>query len=137
MIYFEDNLRVRYYETDKMGIVHHSNYIRFFECARLSFMEKMGFGIEKFEEAGIVLPIVEIKCNYKYPTTVGEKLRVTVEIQELPKARFKLHQNIYNEKGVLCASGYVVSAFMNTKTNRVQSCPEEFYKILEEEFKKG
>ena len=65
MIKTELELDVRYYETDQMGIVHHSNYIRYFECGRSDMMEKLGLPISEVERAGVVLPVVAVECRYK------------------------------------------------------------------------
>ena len=64
MIKTELELDVRYYETDQMGIVHHSNYIRYFECGRSDMMEKLGLPISEVERAGVVLPVVAVECRY-------------------------------------------------------------------------
>lgn len=56
---------VQYYETDQMGVVHHSNYIRWFEEARVFFMDQMGFGYDKMEKSGVSSPVIEARCAYR------------------------------------------------------------------------
>ena len=63
MMYYETSFPVRYYETDQMGIVHHSNYIRYFECARNLMIRDGGYPIERCEAVGVVIPIVSVDCK--------------------------------------------------------------------------
>ena len=67
--------KVQYYETDKMGFVHHSNYIRWFEEARLDFMDKQGFSYKSFEDLGYISPVLSAECKYKKSVRFGEPLR--------------------------------------------------------------
>ena len=83
MLKNEHFLDVRYYETDQMGIVHHSNYIRYFECGRTAMLKELGLPIEKIEEAGVMLPVVSVECRYKVPARLGDTLRVVSMIDEV------------------------------------------------------
>ncbi len=83
----ETFLDVRYYETDLMGIVHHSNYIRYFECGRNDALIKLGIPITAIEAAGIMMPVVSVNCVYKIPAKNGDRLRIVSTISEMPKAR--------------------------------------------------
>ena len=74
--------KVNYYETDKMGITHHSNYIRWMEEARLDFLDNMGLGYKKLEEMGIISPVIGVECNYKAATTFDDKIEIQVEVEE-------------------------------------------------------
>ena len=65
-------LDVRYYETDQMGIVHHSNYIRYFECGRMAMLDEVGLPMHKIEEMGIMMPIIAVECRYKFPAKLGD-----------------------------------------------------------------
>jgi len=67
MFISEITFEVRYYETDMMGIVHHSNYIRYFETARSKALKDLGLPIEKIESSGIMMPVIHIECDYKIP----------------------------------------------------------------------
>ena len=81
--------KVQYYETDKQGVTHHSNYIRIMEEARIDAMEQMGFGYERMEAAGIVSPIMDVTCNYKRPTTFADIIEVELSVAELSKLKAK------------------------------------------------
>ena len=82
--------KVQYYETDKQGVTHHSNYIRIMEEARVDAMEQMGFGYERMEEAGVFSPVMGVTCDYKRPTTFPDLIEVEISVAELSrlKARF-------------------------------------------------
>lgn len=74
--------RVQYHETDKMGITHHSNYIKWMEEARVDFLDQIGFGYARLERDGIISPVIGLECQYKHPTTFGDAVRVHVEVAE-------------------------------------------------------
>ncbi len=72
--------KVQYYETDKMGITHHSNYIRWMEEARVDFMEQIGWGYDKMEDCGIISPVIGVECQYKKTTTFNDRIRIEIEV---------------------------------------------------------
>jgi len=74
--------KVKYYETDKMGVTHHSNYIRWMEEARIHFLDQIGFGYAKLEKDGIISPVIGVECDYKIPTTFDETVEIKVEVEE-------------------------------------------------------
>lgn len=77
MAYIRD---VKYYETDKMGIVHHSNYIRWFEEARMDFLDKLGYPYDKMEEMGIMSPVLSVSCKYKSVVKFGEQVEIITKV---------------------------------------------------------
>lgn len=72
--------KVQYYETDMMGVVHHANYIRWMEEARVDFMEQLGFPYAAMEAKGVVSPVKSLSCDYKRPCTFGDEIRITVSV---------------------------------------------------------
>lgn len=74
--------KVNYYETDKMGITHHSNYVRWMEEARMDFLKSIGYGMRKLEAEGITSPVVSVECNYKHTTTFDDEIKIEVKIEE-------------------------------------------------------
>ena len=74
---------VKYYECDRMGVTHHSNYIRIMEEARIYWMDQLGYGYERMEAEGIVSPVVAISCNYKHTTTFKDVIEVEVKVAEM------------------------------------------------------
>ncbi len=79
--------KVQYYETDKMGITHHSNYIRFMEEARAAFLEQIGYSYHRMESEGLVSPTVSVNVEYKKPTTFNDIIKIEVEIQKVTVVR--------------------------------------------------
>ncbi len=78
---------VNYYETDKMGVVHHSNYIRYFEEARTYFMEQVGYPYERLEREGIMSPVIGISCEYKKPVHYPDTVAIDVHLVSMGKFR--------------------------------------------------
>ena len=130
MVYSETFFPVRYYETDQMGIVHHSNYIRYFECARNNMMREFGYPIEKCEEDGVTIPIVSLECHFKFPAKMGDELKVVAKINDEPMAKLRIIQEVYNQDGVLCAAGEVILGFLNKATGRPTRCPEPLLQAI-------
>ena len=82
--------KVQYYETDRRGVTHHSNYIRFMEEARIDFLASLGFGYDKMEETGIVSPVTSISCDFKKPTTYPDEVEIEVTIKSASPASITL-----------------------------------------------
>jgi acyl-CoA thioester hydrolase len=122
----ETFLEVRYYETDLMGIVHHSNYIRYFECGRNKALVDMGFPIRKIEEEGIMMPVVNVVCNYKTPAKQGDILRIVSTIASPPKARIIIDTVIYNEENQVVCYGSVTLGFIHSDTRKPTRVPKYF-----------
>ena len=125
-------LDVRYYETDQMGIVHHSNYIRYFECGRSAMLKECGLPVEKIEEAGIMMPIVSVKCRYKVPARLGDTLRIVSIVDEMPRAKLEIRSEIYNQADQLVCDGSVVLGFINAETRRPVRCPDALLDVFKE-----
>ncbi|MBQ9179397.1 MAG: acyl-CoA thioesterase, partial [Firmicutes bacterium] len=98
--------KVQYYETDKMGVTHHSNYIRWMEEARIDYMNQLGYGYDEVEEGGIMSPVLSVECEYKSATTFPEEVDIEVWVEELKGVRFQL---VYEMKktsdGEVCCTG--------------------------------
>ena len=98
--------KINYYETDKMGIVHHSNYIRFFEEARCSLLEEFNLPYDLMEEKGIMSPVLGISCQYKQHVTFGDIIEIRAYIKEFTGVKFTVGYEIYNKRNKkLCMSG--------------------------------
>jgi len=89
--------KVQYYETDKMGVTHHSNYIRWMEEARVDFLDKIGFGYSKLEADGIISPVIGIECEYKMTTTFEDEIVIDVSVKEFKGVRLVLEYNMVNK----------------------------------------
>ena len=120
----EAKLEVRYYETDLMGIVHHSNYIRYFEYGRHIALVNLNLPIQEIERRGIMMPVVNASCNYKTPARHGDWLRIVSAIKEPPKAKIIVDTVIYNDAGEVVCTGSVTLGFINSETRRPVRVPD-------------
>lgn len=128
----ELELAIRYYETDQMGIVHHSNYVRFFECGRSDMMQKYGLPIEVIEAEGVMLPVVSVEAHYKTPARMGDIIRIVSRIEKVPMAKLEVFSEIYNRHGDLLCTGKVVLGFIDSVTRHPVRCPEKLAALIEE-----
>lgn len=106
--------RANYYETDQMGLIHHSNYIRWMEEARIDFLEQIGWGYRELEEHGLMIPVTAVSCQYKSPVKFGDTVRISVKITNYQGVRLSLEYQITDDKtGRLCAVGSSSHCFCN------------------------
>ena len=89
--------KINYYETDRMGVVHHSNYIRFLEEARCYFMEQIGMPYSKFEEKGFMIPVLNVNCSYKNPVTFDDILLIKVFVKKLSIVKMTIGYEVTNK----------------------------------------
>ena len=82
--------KVKYYETDKMGITHHSNYVRWMEEARMDYLYQLGYGMKKLEDEGITSPVVSVECEYKRTTTFDDAIKIDVSIEKYTGVKLSL-----------------------------------------------
>lgn len=130
--------KINYYETDKMGITHHSNYVRFMEEARIYFLEQIGWGFEKLEAEGIGSPVLSIECNYKKTTKFPDIVNIEVYIEKV--SAFKLSFGyIFKVDDEVVFTGISSHCFLDTNGTPVmlqKRYPElyaEFQKYLKKE----
>ena len=132
MALFKTTFPVRYYETDQMAVVHHSNYVRYFELARDEMMVQLGFPIERCEkELKVLVPIVSLECHFRHPARMGDVLTATAEVTRVPMAKMLIKQAVYNQDGVLCAEGAVTLGFLDSSTFTPIRCPEVITELFE------
>lgn len=93
---------VKYYECDRMGITHHSNYVRFMEEARVDFLDALGYGFERIEAEGVVSPVIAISCNYKHPTTFKDIIEIEVAISNMQDLKFEFTYTMRCAGKVVC-----------------------------------
>ena len=121
---------VRYYETDQMGIVHHSNYIRYFECGRNAMLKEMDMPMEKVEASGVMMAVVAVDAKYKVPAKLGDTLRIVSIIDTPPTAKVVVKTEIYNLNEQLVCTGSVTLGFIDAMTRRPVRCPEALAEIF-------
>jgi acyl-CoA thioester hydrolase len=105
--------KVQYYETDKMGITHHSNYIRWMEEARIDFLGQLGWDYTRLEELGIGSSVLAIDCRYYTSTTFADEISIMVSITEFKGVRLKLYYEMKNAAGDLVCEGRTEHCFVD------------------------
>ena len=123
---------VKYYECDRMGITHHSNYVRFMEEARVDFLDALGYGFDRIEAEGIVSPVISISCNYKHPTTFKDRIDIEVVISNMQDLKFEFTYTMKVAGKVVCL-GQSTHCFMeNGRPVVIAKRLPELYRLLTE-----
>ncbi len=125
-------IRVRYNETDQMGIVHHSNYIFYYEVARTELMRSLGTSYREMEERGALLVVRDVRSRFIAPAYYDEILTVRVSIREMPTVKVTFDFEIFNTRGESIHKGEVVLACVDKATRRPKRAPEWFVDLLVE-----
>lgn len=123
---------VQYYETDQMKIVHHSNYIRWFEEARTWLMDEIGFSYHKMEESGIIIPVLGIEAEYKSMVRYGETVEISAQIKEFSGVKMLIEYNVTDVKAnELRATGVTKHAFLDGENYRPISLKRKHKELFE------
>lgn len=126
------SVRVRYGETDQMGIVYHGNYPAYFEQGRIELFREIGLPYKELEENGILLPVYELNLKYLKSAFYDDILKIETTIHEIPRdVRFRFDYKIFNEKQELLTTGYAILAFVDKQTRRPVRCPKYMIERLE------
>ena len=123
---------VHYYETDKMQITHHSNYIRLMEEARIDLMEQMGYGFEKMEAEGIVSPVMSVTCNYRKPTAFPDQIVITLHVEELTRLKMRFGYTMTVGGTVVCTATSQHCFLRGGRPIALEEELPEFYGLLKE-----
>ena len=125
--------KVQYYETDRMGFVHHSNYIRWFEEARTDFFDKIGAPYTLTESLGLISPVLTVECEYKKSCYFGETLLIYVMLEKVENVRFYVSYKVLAEDGEIRATGRSSHCFLDEQRNVTslkRAQPEFFEKLV-------
>ena len=131
--------KVQYYETDQMGIVHHSNYIKWFEEARVDYMDQIGVNYSQFEKEGYLSPVVSIQCDYKTATKFGESVKVFISMESFNGVVYELSYKILNEvTDEICSTGKSKHCFVNEERRVIslKKANPKYYNLFMEAFEK-
>ncbi|MEM2118501.1 MAG: thioesterase family protein [Candidatus Bathyarchaeia archaeon] len=129
---FKTSFRVVWAETDAAGVVHYSNYFRFFERAEEEFYRFLGFSFEDTAKKGLWFPRVEAFCQYKKPARFNDLLEVELTVENLREKSFKLSFKIFNKESTeQLASGHVVVVAADKSTRKATKIPKEIVQKLE------
>ena len=135
---FEYERKINYYETDKMGVVHHSNYIRYLEETRCEWLEKLGMPFYKFENQGITIPVLGVNINYKYHVTFEDTIIIKPYIKEYTGVRMTVGYEVTDKKtGSIVLTGETKHCFTNRELKPInlkkvnKEFSDKFQKLLE------
>ncbi|MBL4663249.1 MAG: acyl-CoA thioesterase [Flavobacteriaceae bacterium] len=125
-------LRVRYGETDQMGIVYYGNYAQFLEQGRTEWLRKLGFSYKWMEENDIILPVTNLNINYKLPARYDDIISITTSLRKIPAFKIEFDYQIHNETGDLLVTASTTLVFINSITNKLMKAPDYLLKKLNE-----
>ena len=124
MKYFDCNVRVRYAETDQMGVVYHGNYAQYFEMGRVEWLRNLGISYKNLEEEGVMLPVVSLATNYKKPALYDELLKLRTSFKKCTGVRIEFDYELYNQADELLTTANSVLVFMDAKTRKPIGAPK-------------
>lgn len=124
------SFRIRYAETDQMGVVHHGNYAQFFELGRTEWLRNLGVTYKDMEKTGILLPVISLSCNFKQSAYYDELLTVKTILVKQPAVKIEFDYEISNEQNEILTTGNTILAFINASTKRPMRCPDYILKKL-------
>ena len=130
MISFETKIRVEYHHTDQMGVVHHSNYVKFFEVARTEWLRANGLTYAEMERRGVMMPIVDVAVKYRNPAVYDELISVTAFVDAMPMARMTFRYEVRGEDGREIASGSTTLGFIDSQTRRPMRAPQWLLEVI-------
>lgn len=132
MLIHRAKIEVRYKETDQMGIVHHSNYLPWFEIGRTKFIEQLGFTYAEMEANGVLLPVTDAYLSYKKPAKYGDKVYVETKLKEYKGVRITFDYTVKSAEGEVLITGYTKHGFVNKelKPIRLRKVNEKWHEQL-------
>src|SRR6476620_917519 len=127
----DHQIRVRYIETDQMGVVYHGHYFQYFESARAESIRQLGFTYADMEKMGVIMPVIEVQCRYLRPALYDDLLTIKVILKELPvHHKIEFHHEVFNEKKELLATAKIILYFLEAKSMKRTTMPEPLLKQL-------
>ena len=131
----DTQVRVRYAETDQMGVVYHSNFFPYFESARAESIRQLGLTYADMEKMGVIMPVVDVHCRYLRPAKYDDLLTVRTMLKELPvHHKIEFHHEVYNEKNELLVVGKIILYFMEAHGMKKTVMPQELLEKLKPYF---
>tara|TARA_R110002051_G_scaffold56046_8_gene103947 strand:+ start:1033 stop:1431 length:399 start_codon:yes stop_codon:yes gene_type:complete len=118
------SFRIRYSETDQMGVVYHGNYAQYLELARVEWLRALGISYKSMEEGGTMLPVISLSIKYLKSALYDDLITVKVILNKKPAVRIEFDYEITNEAGELLATANTVLVFMDMERKRPTKCPQ-------------
>lgn len=122
--------RVNFYDTDAMEVVHHANYIRWFELGRVAYLRRLGITLGALMDAGYVFPITKVSAEFQAPGRFDDELVIETTATALTKVKIAFSYHILNEQGTLLVRGFSENVFTSRATGRIARLPKAFYEPL-------
>ncbi len=126
------SFRVRYAETDQMGVVYHGNYAQYLEMGRVEWLRSFGISYRSMEEKGIMLPVISLQLNFKKSAFYDDLITVATNLKKIPSVRIEFDYEIYNEAGEVLVEANTVLVFMDMAKKRPVKCPDYLLERLNE-----
>jgi acyl-CoA thioester hydrolase len=123
-------IRVRYSETDQMGVVYHGSYVPYFEIGRVEWLRKKGISYKELEATGIALPIVSMHINYKKPARYDELLKVTTKLKSQNGVKIEFDCEIRNENDELLTTAHFILVFVDVNLGKPILPPDKILRII-------
>jgi len=136
MFTFETQIRVRYGETDQMGYVYYGNYAEYYEVARVEMLRSLGTSYKEMEAGKVMMPVLELKCQYIKPARYDEVIVIKVTIPIKPALRIRFEYELFNEQQELINIGETTLVFINMEKNKPCLPPPDFMNRLAPYFEK-
>lgn len=127
---------VKYYECDKMGVTHHSNYVRFMEEARIDWLDQLGYGFDKVEAEGVFSPVVSVTCNYKSPSTFKDVIEIEVSLGKFSEIKFEISYIMRVNGRIVCTAQSTHCFIENNRPVAISKRLPVLYKVLSESVEK-
>ena len=127
---FIKTIRVNYCDTDQMGYVHHSNYLKYFETARWGLFRQLGIPYKELEEKGFLLPVIHAQVQFIKPAFYDEQLQIETSISLMKGAKLVLNYKIFNENLELINTAKITLAFVSIRTRKPCKPPEFVQDLL-------
>ena len=124
MDYNEISFRVRYGETDQMGVVYHGNYPQYLEMGRVEWLRALGISYKHMEKNGIMLPVISLQLNFKKSAVYDDLITVRTILKKEPLVKIEFDYKIFNEEKEILVEANTVLAFINMETNKPIKCPD-------------
>lgn len=124
------DVRVRYSETDQMGVVYHGNYVPYFEIGRVEWLRNKGISYKELEESGIALPIVSMHLNYKKPARYDDLLTVITKFKSHSSVKIEFDCEIRNEKDELLTTAHFILVFVDINLGKPIAPPQYILDIM-------
>ncbi len=118
------NLRIRYGETDQMGVVYYGNYAQFLEQGRTEWLRVLGFSYKWMEENNVLLPVTNLNIVFRQPARYDDVISVVTKLKKIPTYKIEFDYEIFNEEGELLVTAYTSLIFINKTTNKIMRAPQ-------------